>query len=61
MYLWKSNIRSHKLDVQESNDSVSQFNRIRDYFFGCWKNGILAFDLWDVVIEVLHSLNNKKS
>ena len=28
---------------------------------GLRMDGILALDLWDVVIEVLHSLNNKKS
>ena len=36
LYLWKLNICSHKLDVQEANISVSQFHRIGDYFFGCW-------------------------
>ena len=32
MYLWKSNICSHRLDVQEANVSVSQFHRIGNYF-----------------------------
>ena len=35
MYFRKSNICSHKLDVQEANISVSQFYRIGSYFFGC--------------------------
>ena len=35
MYFRKSNIYSHKLDVQEANISVSQFYRIGSYFFGC--------------------------
>ena len=28
--------KSHKLDVQKANVSVTQFYRIRDYFTGCW-------------------------
>ena len=31
----KSNICSHKLDLQEANVSVSQSHRIGSYFFGC--------------------------
>ena len=61
----KSNSCSHKLDVQEVNVSVSRFHRIGNYFVGYWfANGwILSLDLWDVdvVIEVLHSSNNRKS
>ena len=34
MYLRKSNICSHKLDVQQANVSVSQFHRIGSFFFG---------------------------
>ena len=52
---------SHKLDVQEANVSVSQ-NRI---FFsldaGLRLDGLPAVDLWDVVIEVLHSSKNTES
>ena len=33
---WKSNICSNKLDVQETNISFSQFNRIWDHFSGHW-------------------------
>ena len=58
MYLRKSNICSDKLDVQEANNSVSQFYRIGECFTGCLRmDGVLAFDLWDVVIEVLHPPN----
>ena len=32
MYLWKSNVCSHKLDLQEANVSVSQFHRIGFFF-----------------------------
>ena len=40
MYLRKSNIRSHQLDVQETNVCIPQFCRNRNYFVGCWlENG----------------------
>ena len=32
---WKSYICSNKLDVQETNFSFTQFNRIRNHLFGC--------------------------
>ena len=32
---WKSYICYNKLDVQETNFSFAQFNRIRNHFFGC--------------------------
>ena len=53
MYLWKSNICSHKLDVQEANVSVSRFYRIRDYSLdaGVRMDGIPALDLWGVEIQ----------
>ena len=51
LYTRKSNICSHKLDVQEGNVSVSQFHRIGKCF-------IPAFHLWDVVFEISHSFNN---
>ena len=47
MYLLKSNTCSYQLDVQETNVSIPQLCRIRD--------GLLALDLWDVVIEVLRN------
>ena len=36
MYLWKSNIRLHLLDVQETNVSFPQFYRVWNHFSGCW-------------------------
>ena len=33
---FRKNIDSHQLDVQEANFSVSQFYRIKSYYFGCW-------------------------
>ena len=36
LHFWKSFIRSNKLDVQETNFSFTQFNRIRNHFFGYW-------------------------
>ena len=57
MNLWKANICSHKLDVQEGNITDSHFYRIRDHFTGCWfANGrYTCYDLREVVTEVLHS------
>ena len=48
MRFWKSYICSNKLDVQETNFSFTQFNRIRNHFFGC-----PALDLWDLIVSVL--------
>ena len=36
MCFWKSYICSNKLDVKETNFSFTQFNRIRNHFFGRW-------------------------
>ena len=36
MHFWKSYICSNKLDVQETNFSFTQFNRIRNHLFGRW-------------------------
>ena len=54
----KANICSHQLDVQEANVSVSRFHRIGSCFFGCLFANGWYLDLWDVVIEVLHSSKN---
>ena len=35
-FFWKSYICSNKLDVQETNLSFTQFNRIRKHLFGRW-------------------------
>ena len=63
MYLRKSNICSHQLDVQEANVSVPLFYGIIHHFVGCWtaNDGVLALDVWDVVIEVLRSTSNTKT
>ena len=61
MYFRKSNTRPHQFDVQETNVSIPQFYRICNYFSGCWTHmdGLLALDLWDLVIEVLHLTKDK--
>ena len=61
MYLLrKSNICSHKSDVQKQTSAShsSTESEIISLDADLRKDGILAFDLWDVVIEVLHSSNN---
>ena len=42
MYFRRSNIRSHQLDVQETNVNISQFHRISFHFAGCWFKNRLA-------------------
>ena len=63
IYFRKSNICSLAYDVQEANMSISQFHRIGVISLdaGLRMDGVLAFDLWDVVIDVPHSSNNNKS
>ena len=61
VHICKSYICSHKLDVQEKN-SLTQFNRTWDYLSldaGLRMDGIPALDLWDLVIDVLHSSSNR--
>ena len=55
MHFWKSNICTDQLGVQEANVSISQLHRISDHIVGCGlrMDGLLALDLWDLVIEVL--------
>ena len=57
----KSHIRTKKLDVQETNIFLTQFNGIWDYFSWCrlTQDGIPALDLWDLVIDVFHSSPNQ--
>ena len=50
MYLWKPNICHHQLDVQETNSSTE--SEIISLGTGLRMDGLLALDLWDVVIEV---------
>ena len=52
---WKSYIGSNKLDVQETNFSFAQFNRIRNHFFGC-RIEVGRYSrsrLWDLIVSVL--------
>ena len=59
MYFWKSNICHHQLDVQETNLSYTQFNKIKiislDARLG--PDGIPALDLWDLIFAVLGNAN----
>ena len=48
MHFRKSNICTNKLDVQETDISLTQLDRSWTYFSVDW---ILALDLWDLVIE----------
>ena len=52
----KSYVCSNKLDVQETNFSFAQLNRIRNHFLRCrFKDGgIPALDLWDLIVAVHH-------
>ena len=64
MYFRKSNIRSHHLDVQETNFIISQFYRISEINSldaGLCMDGLPALDYWDVVIEVLRSSKSTES
>ena len=63
MYLRKSNIRSHELDVQETSVSIhnSTESEISSLDAGQRMDGFLALDLWCVVIEVLRSSKSTES
>ena len=52
-----SNIRPDQLDVQKTTCSLTQLHRVRGSILGrgFHMDGIPALDVWDVVIEVLHS------
>ena len=61
MHFRKSSICSHKMDVQEANISLSHSSTESEVISldaGLRLDGIPAFDLWDVVIEALHSSKN---
>ena len=60
MYLWKSNICHPQLKVQETNVSIlsSAESEIISLDAGLRMDGLLALDIWDVVIEVLHLTSN---
>ena len=57
MFFRKSHVRTNKLDVQETDFSFAQLNRILSISVdtGLGMDGIPALDLWDRVIEMLHS------
>ena len=62
MHLWKSYIRSNQLDVQETNFSFAQLNRIRNYFLeGLRTDCIPSLDLWDLIVTVLHGNTNQRT
>ena len=63
MYLWKSNISAHELDVHETNVSIPQFYRIGNHFVGCWiANGWITCTWFKgCVIQVLRSSNSTKT
>ena len=56
MHCRKSHVGASKLDVQERDFCFTQFFRKLKLFLdaGLRMDGILAFDLWDLVIEVFH-------
>ena len=60
MHFRKSHVRAHELDVQETGASPTQLDGSRNHFFdaGLRMDGIPALELWDLVIEVLHSSRN---
>ena len=52
---WKSYICSNKLDVQETNLSFTQFDRIRNHLFGCRieiRRYSRSLDLCDLIVVV---------
>ena len=55
VHIWKSYIRSSKLDVQETNISHTQLNEIISLDAGLRMGEIPALDLWDLVIDVFNS------
>ena len=59
MYLQESNIRSHMLDVQEANFHSSTESDVVSLDAGLRMDGILALDLWDLVVEVSHVPSNQ--
>ena len=57
----ESHFRSNELDVQETDISVTQLHRSGNHFLdaGLRMDGISALALWDLVIEVFHSVPNQ--
>ena len=61
MSLWKSDIGSHLLDVQEASVSHSSTESEIISLDARVANGWSTLDLWDVVIEVSRSSNSAKT
>ena len=57
MRFWKSYVCSNKLDVQETNCRFSQFNRIWNYLSGLRLDGLLALELWDLIVSVFGNVS----
>ena len=57
MHFWKSYICTNQLDVQETNLSLHSptESEVSSSDAGLRMDGIPALDLWDLIIEVLHS------
>ena len=55
MYLQESNIRSHKVDVQEANFHSSTESEVVSLHAARRRDGFPALGHWDLVVEVLHS------
>ena len=55
MHFWTSLVCSNQLDVQETNFSFAQFNRIGNHSLDAELrlDGIHALDLWDQIVAVL--------
>ena len=61
MHFWESNICTDQLDVQEANFGLhsSTESEIISLDAGLRMDGLLAFDFWDLVIEVLGTTQRK--
>ena len=55
VHLQESNIRSHRLDVQEANFHSSTESEAVSLHAARRMDGLPALNLWDLVVEVLHS------
>ena len=62
MRIWKSHMCSNKWDVQRQTcvSHISTNAEIISLDAGLLMDGIPALDLWDLVIEALHSDSNRK-
>ena len=60
MYFRKPHICSNKLDMQETNISFSQFNRIWNYLagHGIETDSLPALELWDLIVSVFGNISH---